>query len=132
MPMTLPESCTEPTRLKALLDGTLPEHEQTELQRHLETCAHCQHTLEGLVAGQDSWSHLPRRLAGPEPGAEGPVAKILDQFQENQAGDSTLATRGDVESLNLDFLSPSEKEGHLGRLDHYEVLEVLGRGSMGV
>ncbi|HEY7425271.1 MAG TPA: serine/threonine-protein kinase, partial [Gemmataceae bacterium] len=32
----------------------------------------------------------------------------------------------------LSFLSPSSKPGSLGRLDHYEVLEVVGRGGMGV
>lgn len=34
--------------------------------------------------------------------------------------------------LKLDFLTPSEKPGHLGRLGHYEVTEVIGRGGMGV
>lgn len=32
----------------------------------------------------------------------------------------------------LDFLTPSAKPGHLGRLGHYEVMEVIGRGGMGV
>jgi serine/threonine protein kinase len=32
----------------------------------------------------------------------------------------------------LAFLSPSSKPGSLGRLDHYEVLEVVGKGGMGV
>src|SRR3954447_21631385 len=32
----------------------------------------------------------------------------------------------------LDFLAPSDKPGSLGRLGHYEVLEVVGRGGMGV
>src|SRR5262249_54865775 len=32
----------------------------------------------------------------------------------------------------LGFLAPSPKPGSLGRLAHYEVLEVVGRGGMGV
>jgi len=36
----------------------------------------------------------------------------------------------DIELKKL--LSPSQEEGSLGRLDHYEVLEVVGRGGMGV
>jgi WD40 repeat protein/serine/threonine protein kinase len=32
----------------------------------------------------------------------------------------------------LDFLAPSQKPGSLGRLDHYEVQEVVGKGGMGV
>jgi serine/threonine protein kinase len=34
--------------------------------------------------------------------------------------------------LKLDFLNPSEKPGHLGRLGHYEVTEVIGQGGMGI
>ena len=33
---------------------------------------------------------------------------------------------------DLTFLSPSSEPGALGRLDHYEILEVVGRGGMGV
>src|SRR3954447_12040839 len=33
---------------------------------------------------------------------------------------------------SLGFLGPSAEPGSLGRLDHYEVLEVVGRGSTGV
>jgi hypothetical protein len=31
-----------------------------------------------------------------------------------------------------DFLTPSQRQDSLGRLDHYEILEVVGRGGMGV
>jgi len=32
----------------------------------------------------------------------------------------------------LDFLTPSQKPGSLGRLDHFEVLAIVGRGGMGI
>src|SRR4051794_21229057 len=51
------------------------------------------------------------------------------------AGSELLSTLGnergeDVENA-LKFLEPSDKRGSLGRLAHYEVLEVLGNGGFG-
>src|SRR5262245_34386769 len=39
---------------------------------------------------------------------------------------------GEADPVDLSFLSPSEEPGSLGRLDYYEVLEVVGRGGTGV
>jgi serine/threonine protein kinase len=39
---------------------------------------------------------------------------------------------GAAGAVDLSFLAPSEKPGSLGRLGHYEVLEVVGQGGMGV
>src|SRR5713101_6206038 len=36
------------------------------------------------------------------------------------------------DGTSLDFLAPSDKPGLLGRLSHYEVQEVIGRGGMGI
>jgi eukaryotic-like serine/threonine-protein kinase len=36
------------------------------------------------------------------------------------------------DEIALDFLSPPQRPGSLGRLGHYEVLAVVGRGGMGV
>jgi eukaryotic-like serine/threonine-protein kinase len=38
----------------------------------------------------------------------------------------------DDEDDSLDFLEPSERDDALGRLGHYEVLEMLGKGSFGI
>ena len=55
---------------------------------------------------------------------------------EQLAGDSSATSQGEKqdelseaeEDAELAFLQPSSKPGSLGRLGHYEVLEVLGRG----
>jgi WD40 repeat protein len=112
--MTPPTACIEPPRLRALLDGALPEQEQADLLGHLETCHRCQQTLEQLVADQGSWSSLPRYLR-PEPAAPEPAAP------PPMDNDPPLA-----------FLRPSDRPGSLGRLGHYEVSGVIGRGGVGI
>src|SRR5215831_6021652 len=51
---------------------------------------------------------------------------------EQLAGDPSPRPEGAAEDEGLDFLQPPDTPGALGRLDHYEVLEVVGRGGMGV
>src|SRR5262245_31995526 len=85
---------------------------------------------------------LDRACAGNEP-LRREVQRLLDaqqklgQFLERPLAEADgLADRaaaaeadpGDV----LPFLAPSPEPGSLGRLDHYEVLEVVGKGGMGV
>src|SRR5262245_25454949 len=55
-------------------------------------------------------------------------------FLEVSAVEQLAATAPDPESAvaDISFLAPSSEPGSLGRLDHYEVLEVVGRGGTGV
>src|SRR5688572_11646550 len=50
--------------------------------------------------------------------------------------DATAAFGGNepraTEAQPLTFLKPSTETGSLGRLDHYEILEIVGRGGMGI
>jgi serine/threonine protein kinase/tetratricopeptide (TPR) repeat protein len=55
-----------------------------------------------------------------------------DKSGETQAEPVGRVSNPSHPSLELDFLVPSSKPGSLGRLDHYEISEVIGRGGMGV
>jgi hypothetical protein len=56
------------------------------------------------------------------------------RFLEVPAAEQLAAAPGGPEgaAADLSFLAPPSGPGSLGRLDHYEVLEVVGKGGMGV
>src|SRR5262245_35902592 len=56
------------------------------------------------------------------------------RFLEESALEQLAAVHAKPESAaaDLSFLAPSSEPGSLGRLDHYEVLEVVGRGGTGM
>src|SRR5262249_33281706 len=90
----------------------------------------CQNTLEGL-AGQ-SWVGRARRLAEPPAPPEPALAEVMAGAL---AGGSTQTLAADTAGERDDalaFLAPSDKPDSLGRIGHYEVLEVLGKGGFGI
>jgi serine/threonine protein kinase len=100
----------ETSVLKALFLAALEKATPAERAAYLdEACAgdaRLRQRVEVLLAAHDR----------PDP--------LLDQ----PAGQYLAAE----ESKALDFLEPSARPGALGRLGHYEVLDVVGRGGMGV
>ncbi len=73
-----------------------------------------------------------------------PVLEQLDQLKSLECDatmqsiarttcdESDIASQNDDESLDLSYLSPAQQAGSLGRLGHYEIIQVLGRGAFGV
>jgi hypothetical protein len=72
-----------------------------------------------LEAHPQVGSFLDRPLADRPAGVAGP-------------GEGAAATQAPDAGAAPEFLTPSDKPGVLGRLDHYDVLEVVGRGGMGI
>src|SRR5262245_29814901 len=94
--------CPSPERLRALLDGNLPAEELAEVGGHLEGCAGCRRAR--------ALSELVQRL---------------------KQGEDRPAAAGGAEDV-LRMLPPAETPGRLARLGPYELVEFVGRGSMGV
>ena len=122
-------SCPTTEQLQALLDESLPPDQHAPLQNHLDGCAVCQHVLETLVAGSESWDAAVSYLQGDSPVPIEPIlSEAVRRIKEDDFADrpTTGPTRP------LDFLQPSDQPGSLGRLGVYEVSEVVGQGGMGI
>ena len=130
-------SCPNVGALAELLDDDTAET-GTVYFEHLETCRLCQQTLAELAADQASWTevalNLPQvesQLAGPQ-ASEPALAQVMVQLKAELSLLTQAAPAADEEDLSLSFLRQAERPGLLGYLGDYEVLEVIGRGGMGI
>jgi serine/threonine protein kinase/tetratricopeptide (TPR) repeat protein len=132
--MSQTTACPDPAHLARLLEGELTESEQTELTEHLDSCARCQQAVQQLASGGKTWAEVAAYLKHEqsrtenEPALQQAVAELAGPARTDETQTEPRADHED----SLDFLAPSTKPGSLGRLDHYEVLEVIGRGGMGM
>jgi len=110
-----------------------------ERQAYLdEACAgnpQLRREVESLLQILDQTSDFRARPAGAAPAAapDAPsdATPTIDPFPDGRAASPPGKTAA-LAPEDLDFLQPSPKPGVLGRLAHYEVREVLGKGGFGI
>src|SRR5262245_15220978 len=124
-------SCPDLADLRRLVDGAADPQDQAALELHVGGCANCQAALERLSGSEGSWGDMAGNLARMPEAADPALANVMDHLQAEPPGETAAELRSEPEG-KLDFLDPPDKPGQLGKLAHYEILEVIGRGGMGI
>lgn len=108
-------------QLDALLNNSLEDKYQSDLIKHLERCSCCAQALQLRAAGHEQWSEVREFLSASTRDETGKDSNAIANHELPYA----------IRQV-LDQLSPSEDPRHLGRLDSYDVLGVIGQGAMGI
>lgn len=140
-------ACPPTEELQLLLGSQLSGERQQEYTNHLDRCPCCQEKLEELATAGTNLSSVVEHLNQAEPMATSaywPAIREIDaaiaQAVGNQAGmsNNSVVTPPPTErkarkkDATLDFLDPPTDPSYLGRLAHFDVMRILGRGGMGV
>jgi serine/threonine protein kinase len=140
-------ACPPTEELRQLLGSQLSGEQQQQYTNHLDRCPCCQEKLEELATAGTNLSSVVEHLNQSEPMATSaywPAIREIDaaiaQAVGNTAGmnNNAVVTPPPTErkprkkEATLDFLDPPTDPSYLGRLAHFDVMRILGRGGMGV
>ncbi len=104
--------CPTTDRIQALLEDSLSPAESAAVEEHLSTCEHCRTQLEAEFGVPQWWSAAKEALS------------------ESSRNESHEGNSHHTDWRQL--LGPTDDPSRLGRIGHYEVVGMIGRGGMGV
>ncbi len=130
--MTPETTCPPRDRWPVLLDGSASEDERARLVQHLDECPRCGDLLQTLAGGTewppDSENPFDSTEKSPEPG----LAAAMEELKSSIRRGETPTRPSPRADAPLDFLSPSNKPGYVGVFGPYEIIDMIGRGGMGI
>jgi len=125
-------TCPPTNELRQLIDGTLSGELQREHTHHMDSCQCCQSKLVELATEGTNLSQVVEGLHEVEPVSNSAYWPALNAL--NAATQETYVPQnvGRARDLSLKFLQPATDPVYLGRLAHFDIMRIIGRGGMGV
>lgn len=131
-------SCPTRDELKGLVNGGLSDDQVQACIAHLDECGDCQQAIQETAVGDSTFPELVEHIDQLRPPEQSAYWSVVESA-EKSLPDSHFATTiisdsaGRVsEPVKTDFLDPPSDPAYLGRLDHFDISRVIGRGGMGI
>ena len=122
------EKCPSSDELVAFHTGDLAPVRVGDVTQHIETCNLCEERLQFLDGMTDPVLAALRRGTS----AVNEPSSLRLSSPPPFPGTSSSNIHLEKEPISYAFLEKAEAPGELGRLGHYRVLSLLGRGGMGM
>ena len=123
------QTCPTSKDLRSVVDGSLSDIEAQSMELHIERCEACQHAIQELAADGAFWKSAVKNLSDDKIVGPG-LDRVIETLQHQSREDAEEI--GEAIELKLSFIEPPVEPGTIGRLRHYDLLRVAGRGGMGI
>lgn len=125
-------SCPSTQDLLSLLNDSSSDERRDECVRHLDSCECCQAKLEELAVGGTNLSQLCQQTPESSPAATSAYWPVVKALEAGAQSPPAAAKAPRSRNTPLDFLQPPTDSAYLGRLAHFDVMRLIGRGGMGL
>ena len=123
------QTCPTSKELRSVVGGSLSDIDSQSMELHIERCEACQHAIQEFAADGTFWKSAAKNLSDDKivgPGLDRVIETLQHQSREE------AEEIGEAIELKLSFIEPPVEPGTIGRLRHYDILRVAGRGGMGI
>ena len=125
-------SCPDPLVWQQYALGLVEEAEQKVLEAHLAHCPTCLERLGQLPAEDTLLADLRVGLTVADRPPDAAVDQVIRSATELCSSSTRVPSADQGAAEAFDFLAPAQEAGEIGRLADFRVLQLLGRGGMGL